>query len=34
MEKFHVLKKVEPVYIFSNVRKMYLGQIKESLQSH
>lgn len=31
IQEFHVLKKVEPVYIFSNVRKMYLGQIKERL---
>ena len=26
-----VLKKVEPVYIFNNVRKMYLGEIRERL---
>lgn len=31
IQEFHVLKKVEPVYIFSNVRKMYLGEIEERL---
>jgi len=31
VQEFHVLKKVEPVYIFSSVRKMYIGEIKERL---
>jgi hypothetical protein len=31
IQEFHVLKNVEPVYIFRNLRKMYLGKIEESL---
>ena len=31
IQEFHILKNVEPVYIFRNLRKMYLGKIKESL---
>jgi len=32
IQEFHVLKNVEPVYVFSNLRKMYLGKIKERLK--
>lgn len=31
IQEFHVLKNVEPIYVFRNLRKMYLGKIKESL---
>lgn len=31
IQEFHVLKNVEPVYIFRNLRKMYLSQIEERL---
>lgn len=31
IQEFHILKNVEPVYIFRNLRKMYLGKIKECL---
>jgi hypothetical protein len=31
IQEFHVLKNIEPVYVFRNLRKMYLGKIKESL---
>lgn len=32
IQEFHVLKNVEPVYIFRNLRKMYLGKIEERLK--
>lgn len=31
IQEFHILKNVEPIHIFRNLRKMYLGKIKESL---
>lgn len=31
IQEFHILKNVEPLYIFRNLRKMYLGKIKECL---
>ena len=31
IQEFHVLKNAEPVYIFKNLRKMYLGKIGERL---
>lgn len=31
IQEFHVLKNPEPMYIFRNLRKMYLGEIKERL---
>jgi len=31
IQEFYVLKRAEPVYIFNNVRKMYIANIKESL---
>jgi hypothetical protein len=32
IQEFHVLKRTEPAYIFGNLRKMYLGEIKERLK--
>ena len=31
IQEFYILKNAEPVYIFRNLRKMYLGEIKERL---
>ena len=31
IQEFHILKNVEPVYIFRKLRKMYLGKIQECL---
>ncbi|MCW4043048.1 MAG: hypothetical protein NWE90_04905 [Candidatus Bathyarchaeota archaeon] len=31
IQEFHILKNAEPVWIFGNLRKMYLGKIKERL---
>lgn len=31
IQEFHVLKNAEPIYIFRNLRKMYLGEIRERL---
>ena len=31
IQEFHILKNAEPVWIFRNLRKMYLGEIRERL---
>ena len=31
IQEFSILKNLEPIYIFRNLRKMYLGDIKEKL---